>query len=172
MTNIDFAALIRTYVPYAIGLALAWLFVHIGFDLRGGPAEVALVAFTTAVAMNGYYALVRVIELRWPILGILLGLPKSPTYARVDDLWASLVRTSIPVVAAFALVTAAGYIAAWSGFVLEPGAIAQLTSLTVAVLSALYYSLARLILERFPSAYWLLGTGETPIQYVAKHAAT
>ncbi len=40
----------------------------------------ALTAGVVALAMAGYYALVRVAEARWPWLGVLLGTPAAPKH--------------------------------------------------------------------------------------------
>jgi len=54
--------------------------VSIGIDL-GAEANVALVTFMTAALTGAYYALARVLEKRWPILGrFLLGSSRVPEY--------------------------------------------------------------------------------------------
>lgn len=73
MTHDYLISLIRT----AVGAALAWLASEAGIVLDSGTA---LTAGVVALAMAGYYALVRVAEARWPWLGVLLGTPAAPRY--------------------------------------------------------------------------------------------
>lgn len=69
-------SLIRTYVPLAVGWLVAWL-SGIGVQVDSAQFELALSAGLAA----GYYALVRLLERRWPALGWLLGHPSQPSYA-------------------------------------------------------------------------------------------
>lgn len=153
-------AYIRTYVPYAIGAALAWLLAVVHLDLTG---EFQLVAVTFAVALttNVYYWLIRVLEVRFPWIGVFLGFPKQPEYARVDNLWASLIRTAIPTLAAAAVAAASSLIASWADAPITIDS-AGLAVILVAVFEAIYYAIAKEITTRFPSASWLLGTPAQP----------
>lgn len=153
-------AYIRTYVPYAIGGALAWLLLVTGLDLTG---EFQLVAVTLAVAVvtNAYYWLIRLLEGRFPWLGAFLGYAKQPDYLRVDNLWASLVRTAFPTLAAFIVATVTTLISSWSNTPIEIDN-AGLAVILVAVFEAVYYAIAKEITTRFPSASWLLGTPVQP----------
>ncbi len=72
-------SLIRTAVPAAVGAAPAWLAAEAGIVLDADSGT-ALTAGVVALAMAGYYALVRVAEARWPWLGVLLGTPAAPRY--------------------------------------------------------------------------------------------
>ncbi|WP_027646559.1 hypothetical protein [Salinispora pacifica] len=79
MTHDYLISLIRTAVPAAVGALLAWLASTAGIVLDA-DSSTALTAGVVALAMAGYYALVRVAEARWPRLGLLLGTPAAPTY--------------------------------------------------------------------------------------------
>lgn len=69
---------IRTYIPYVIGAVVAWLTqkgVHVP-DSSVASATAAL----TLVFGSVYYLVVSYLERKFPKLGILLGVPKKPTY--------------------------------------------------------------------------------------------
>lgn len=73
------ASLIRTAVPGLVGLVVGWL-ATLGVIL---PPEAKdslglLVAFVAAFL---WYLLVRLLEQKWPALGVLLGVPKQPIYS-------------------------------------------------------------------------------------------
>lgn len=73
-------ALIRTFVPAAIGSAIAW-----GID-RGvtidTDTQTQLTAALVTVCITLYYALVTVLERKVnPAFGWLLGMPSAPTYS-------------------------------------------------------------------------------------------
>ena len=72
-------SLIRTYVPLGVGLLLTWLAgsLHIVIDPASQPG---LAALCVAVISAGYYALARLLERKWPALGVLLGVASTPTY--------------------------------------------------------------------------------------------
>jgi len=150
-------AFVRTYVPYAITAFVAWLLVH-GVNLQGAPA-VALIAFGTAIATNGYYLVVRLLEQQIPILGIFLGVPKLPSYTGVSDLWASVVRTCIPPLVAALVIT----VAAFLGLSIDVNTQADVVVVGIAVVEAIYYALAKLLVGRWPSSLgWLLGGQYAP----------
>lgn len=155
-------ARIRTFVPYAIGAALGWVFAVTGLDLTG-DFQFALVAFSVAAVTNGWYITIRLIESRWPLVGVLLGFPKAPTYAQVDNLWASFVRTAIPTLVGAAIVTVAGLIARAVGFELSPDNLVLVIAAAVAIVESLYWQLAKVLLTRWPGLSWLLGTGAQPV---------
>uniref|UniRef100_A8LZW3 Uncharacterized protein n=1 Tax=Salinispora arenicola (strain CNS-205) TaxID=391037 RepID=A8LZW3_SALAI len=79
MTHDYLISLIRTAVPAAVGALLAWLASTAGIVLDA-DSSTALTVGVVALAMAGYYALVRVVEAWWPWLGDLLGTPSAPTY--------------------------------------------------------------------------------------------
>lgn len=158
-------AYIRTYVPYAVGAAIAWLIATFAVDLSG-DFEVALIAFAVAIAQNVYYLIARLLERALPQFGVLLGIPSQPRYENVSDLWASIVRTGIPTIVGALVVVAV------NAFVLPLDVDTQswLIAVVIALVQALYYALARWVIERWPSASILLGTDLVPV-YRAKHAA-
>ena len=74
-----FASLLRTVVPVVVGILLGWG-AKVGLDLPSGAVtEIVTVALTAT-----YYALARVLEQEWPIVGrwlLALGLPVGqPSY--------------------------------------------------------------------------------------------
>jgi hypothetical protein len=156
---------IRTVVPYAIGAFLTWLLSISGLDFTG-ELQVALIVFPVTVVTNVYYLLIRLLEVRFPWVGLFLGIPKTPDYTAVDNLWASLVRTAIPTVVAAVVVT---FVGIWLN--LDADTQSGVIVIAVALVQALYYAVARAILSRWPGAKILLGTPATP-DYPARHALT
>lgn len=154
--NDRIVGLIRTYVGYGIGAVLAWLLLRTGLDLRG-PVQDALLVLVIALVTNGYYWLVRLLEVRFPALGVLLGIPKRPDYTAVDNLWASFVRTAIPtLVSAFVV----GVVASWVTLSADQS-VTVITVVSAAVSSA-YYTVAAAVVARWPRARVLLGSAQTP----------
>lgn len=156
-------AYIRTYVPYAIGAALAWLLTVSGWDLTG-EFQIALVAFVVVAVTNLYYLLFRILESRIPWLGAFLGVPKAPEYVGVSNLWASFRRTAIPTLVG-AIVTT--LLAVW--FHVDAATQSLLIAIGIAVIEAAYYGLARALITRWSGLAWMLGT-DAPPTYDAKHA--
>lgn len=77
MTLNDYlASLVRTVVPMAVGLLLQWVAKQTGVVV---PTD-QVAPLIAAGAATAYYALVRLAERKWPMVGWLLGLPKPPTY--------------------------------------------------------------------------------------------
>ncbi len=76
-------SLIRTVVPIIIGWLLSLPIVPPLLDALGVTTErastVLSAAFTAALSAI-WYAAVRLLEKRWPSLGVLLGVPVTPTY--------------------------------------------------------------------------------------------
>lgn len=70
------ASFVRTVVPAMVGLILAGL-AKLGID---ADLSVAVSALVDAVFVGGYYALVRLLEARWPFFGVLLGWKAQPSY--------------------------------------------------------------------------------------------
>jgi hypothetical protein len=66
------ASLVRTGVPYLVGLALTYLAATFDFVLSDTTSAVVM---TNAALIAGtlYYAAVRAAETRWPAVGVLLG---------------------------------------------------------------------------------------------------
>ncbi len=79
MTHDYLIFLVRTAGPAAVGALLAWLASQAGIVLDT-DSSTALTAGVVALAMAGHYVLVRVVEVRWPWLGVLLGTPATPRY--------------------------------------------------------------------------------------------
>lgn len=72
-------SIIRTVVPVVVGVVLGQA-AKIGLNLdEGAVTELVTVAITTA-----YYAIIRVLETRWPGLGVLLGYARAPHYRKRD----------------------------------------------------------------------------------------
>ena len=71
-------SLIRTYVPTAVGIFVAYL-TAAGVDLEAGT-ELALSGGIVAVVTGVWYFGVRLLENRWPAFGYLLGVAKAPAY--------------------------------------------------------------------------------------------
>jgi hypothetical protein len=63
--------LIRTYVPVVVGSGISWLISH-GIQVTT-PTKAALIALLTSTLIAGYYTVLRVLEERWPSIGLLLG---------------------------------------------------------------------------------------------------
>lgn len=148
---------VRTYVPYALGVAIAWVYVTFGIDLNG-PFAVAAEALLVGVAINSYYVLFRIVEQYVPFLGVFLGFPKAPIYDDISDLWNSFVRTAIPTVVSAVVVTFFG-----SAFGLDAEAQAGVITVGVGVVSAIYYSAARAIAAKWPAVNFLLK--DAPVAY-------
>jgi hypothetical protein len=77
-------SLIRTWVPIAVGAVIAWL-ATAGLELDI-ETQTALVIGLTGLIQGAYYALVRIIEKRFPQVGWLLGKAKTPNYTPVDEI--------------------------------------------------------------------------------------
>ncbi|WP_019871391.1 hypothetical protein [Salinispora oceanensis] len=79
MVNDFLISFIRTAVPVAVGAVLAWLASKTGIVLDA-DSSASLTAGVVAVVVAVYYALARVLEIRWPWLGLLLGRRAKPVY--------------------------------------------------------------------------------------------
>jgi uncharacterized membrane protein (DUF441 family) len=71
--NDTLVSLIRTWTPVVVGAVIAF-FANRGFDIDINQNVVV------AGAIAVYYALARALEKRWPVFGVLLGVPKEPAY--------------------------------------------------------------------------------------------
>ena len=78
MLNDVGTSLIRTWVPTAVGVFVAFLVAN-GVELSP-TAELQLSGGIVAVVTGVYYAVVRGLENKWPAFGYLLGVAKAPTY--------------------------------------------------------------------------------------------
>lgn len=70
-------SVIRTVVPAIVGTVIAWLASR-WFDLS--QYENAVNAWLVPACIAVYYALVRLLERKWPVFGVLLGARKQPVY--------------------------------------------------------------------------------------------
>jgi len=74
-------SIIRTYVPIGVGALVSW-FLTIGLDIDA-DGQAGLIVFLTGLSQAVYYAAVRALETRWPGVGVLLGVAKTPdTYSK------------------------------------------------------------------------------------------
>lgn len=71
-------SLIRTYVPLIVGGAIAWLSTK-GIDIDENT-KIQLVSGLTSLISAVYYTLVRLLESKWAVFGLLLGSQKTPKY--------------------------------------------------------------------------------------------
>lgn len=72
-----FASVIRTLVPVALGVVLTKIGIT-DATVQGIPLDVVV----SVVAVGGYYAGVRALEKRWPLVGVLLGWAAAPIYLK------------------------------------------------------------------------------------------
>lgn len=79
MLNNYVISLIRTVSPILVGTLLAWAASSLHVVI-GPSSQAGLVALCVAVLSAAYYALVRLLERKWPSLGVLLGVPAKPVY--------------------------------------------------------------------------------------------
>lgn len=77
-------ALIRTWVPVGVGAFLAWL-VTLGVELDAN-VEAGLITSLTGLAIGIYYTVALLLSKKWPIVGVLLGSTKQPTFEKKNEL--------------------------------------------------------------------------------------
>lgn len=78
-------SLIRTYVPLLVAYLVGWL-ASLGISVSD-EAQAAIVTAIGTVVAGAYYAIVRVLERRWPALALLLGSRQQPAgYAKPSAL--------------------------------------------------------------------------------------
>lgn len=75
-----FVSLIRTGVALAVGAVAAWLIAR-GVEIDTATQD-QLVYSLGALATAVYYGVARWLENRWPWTGVLLGVPKAPSYEK------------------------------------------------------------------------------------------
>lgn len=68
-------SLVRTITPLLVGLIVG----VVGSDVAGITEE-ALTAAVATVVSAVYYVVVRLVEQKWPKVGVLLGWAQKPTY--------------------------------------------------------------------------------------------
>lgn len=71
---------IRTYTPIIVGALVAWL-TSLSLQLDA-ETQSGLIVVLTGVLQAVYYLIARLLEKRWPQLGVLLGSAKTPTYKK------------------------------------------------------------------------------------------
>ena len=74
-TNDVLTSLRRTLVPLAVGYLLAQA-ARAGFDIDEGQ----LTGVIESLVTGAYYAVVRLLEVKWPQVGVLLGATRQPIY--------------------------------------------------------------------------------------------
>lgn len=72
-------SLIRTYVPILVGSVISFLVVNYGLVVDEN-VTIQLVTGLTGFIIAGYYLLARLLERKFPQLGILLGSTAKPVY--------------------------------------------------------------------------------------------
>lgn len=74
-------SLIRTWTPIAVGAVVSWLVAAQVLDPDAAAgAEEGLIIAGTAIIQGAYYLIVRGLAAKWPSLGVLLGVNRSPNY--------------------------------------------------------------------------------------------
>lgn len=71
-------SLVRTYVPVIVGSVIAWLAAR-GINVDEGTSAAAVTALTGVIIL-AYYTVVRLLERKFPKIGVLLGSTKKPEY--------------------------------------------------------------------------------------------
>ena len=82
--NDTIISVIRTWVPIAVGAAIAWLATS-GLELDA-ETQTSLVIGITGLIQGAYYTVVRVLENQYPQIGWLLGKAKAPNYTPVEEI--------------------------------------------------------------------------------------
>lgn len=96
---------VRTYVPIGVGFVLTYLAEHAHIVIDENTTT-TLSALSVALVSAAYYALVRLLEHRWPQFGVLLGVPAKPRYPTVTggDAGEAVVVVLLTVIAVAVLV--------------------------------------------------------------------
>ena len=71
---------IRTFVPIIVGALVAWL-LTMGIELDA-DTQAGLVVALTGGLQALYYFVVRLLEKKWPKVGVLLGVASKPVYTQ------------------------------------------------------------------------------------------
>lgn len=69
---------IRTYVPILVGALVAWL-ITVGVELDS-DTQAGIIVALTGLLQGLYYFIVRLLEKKWPKIGVLLGVASKPVY--------------------------------------------------------------------------------------------
>lgn len=83
MTNF-LVSLIRTWVPIGVGSLISLLVVNYGIVVDESVTA-QLAAGLTGIIIAGYYLLARLLERKFPQLGVLLGSTKEPVYVKPEN---------------------------------------------------------------------------------------
>lgn len=75
-------SLVRTYVPVIVGSFISWLATR-GINVDEGTAAAAVTALTGAIIL-AYYTIVRLLERKFPRIGVLLGSTRKPEYTEPE----------------------------------------------------------------------------------------
>ena len=73
-------SLIRTYVPLIVGAVAAWA-VTLGLEIDANT-QTSLIVVLTAALQGAYYLIIRLIERKFPKVGVLLGKASAPEYTK------------------------------------------------------------------------------------------
>lgn len=71
-------SLIRTYVPVIVGSLIAWLAAR-GIKVDDATSAAVVTALSGTIIL-AYYTVIRLLERKFPKVGILLGSTKKPEY--------------------------------------------------------------------------------------------
>ena len=77
MNNVA-VSLIRTWVPIGVGALISWL-ITLGIEVDE-ETQKGLVIACTALIMAIYYGVVKLLERKFPWVGVLLGIRAQPAY--------------------------------------------------------------------------------------------
>lgn len=83
MTNF-LVSLIRTWVPIGVGSLISFLVVNYGLVVDENLTA-QLAAGLTGLIIAGYYLLARLLERKFPQLGVLLGSTQKPVYVEAEN---------------------------------------------------------------------------------------
>lgn len=78
-------SIVRTYVPIVVGSVLSFLAVRYGLAVTP-DIENQLVAGLTGLIIAVYYGIVRLLERKFPQVGVLLGSAQKPVYVEPANL--------------------------------------------------------------------------------------
>jgi hypothetical protein len=74
-------SVIRTWVPIGVGFVIGWVVSFGLFDVSAAD-QAGVTAWCIAGATALYYVAVRWAETKWPQVGWLLGVPRTPAYTK------------------------------------------------------------------------------------------
>lgn len=91
------ASIVRTVVAGGVGTVLAYISKRTGIIVDDTTSAGLVQGFTFIVA-SGYYIVVRLLEVRLPAFGWLLGLAKLPAYPAPANTVPDVASGSVPTV--------------------------------------------------------------------------